>query len=100
MARRKPPLDHDGAESLALMGLAFLAEEPDRLGRFLALTGMGPDDLRQQASEPGTLAAVLAYLLEDESLLYVFASMKDLDPVDVQPAHDLLMKAASGGGSA
>jgi hypothetical protein len=97
MARRKPPLDLDGAESLALLALGFLAEEPERLGRFLALSGMGPDDLRQEAGEPGTLAAVLGYLLDDESLLQVFASMKEIDPADVQPAQDLLANAAARG---
>ena len=41
------------AEALAIAALTFIAEEPERLGRFLALSGIGPESLRAAASEPG-----------------------------------------------
>ena len=46
------------AESLAITALAFLAAEPERLGRFLALTGIGPESIRAAAHQPQFLLAV------------------------------------------
>src|ERR1041384_2453293 len=60
MAPRKPPaLDREYAESLAVQALTYLAAEPERLGRFIALSGLGPEDIRIAAGEPGFLAGVL-----------------------------------------
>lgn len=94
MPRRPPPLDHDGALALALSGLAFLAGDGERLGRFLVETGVGPAELRARADDPALLAAVLDHLLRDESLLLVFATETGLAPESILPAHALL---ASGG---
>ena len=52
MRKPKSTMDQEEAEAIALSALAFLAEEPERLGRFLALTGMGPAELRAQAGAP------------------------------------------------
>ena len=82
------------AEQLGLMALTFLAEDGERLVRFLSLTGTTPADLRAGAGQPSMLAAVLGHLLEDEPLLLVFTSMKGVDPAVVAPAHALLMRAA------
>jgi hypothetical protein len=90
--RRKPPLDLDGAEQIALDALTFLATDPARLGRFLALTGIGPAELRAAAGTPGLQAAVLDHLLVDESLLLVFAAERGLDPERVALAHALLAR--------
>jgi len=84
----------DDAATLALSGLAFLAEDSPRLGRFLALTGIGPDQLRAAADAPETLLAVLDYLLGDESLLLVFAASKGLAPETVAPARAILARSA------
>ncbi len=85
-----PAFGTEEATTLALLALGFLAEEPERLGRFLALTGLGPADLRDNAGSPATLAAVLEHLLGDESLLFVFAASKGVAPELVAPAHALL----------
>lgn len=73
-------LSSDEAAAVALKGLAWLAAEPDRLGRFLALTGIGPAQLRTQANEPATLAAVLDHLLGREADLLAFCAEAELDP--------------------
>lgn len=96
MKRRTPPLDFDAAEGIGLRALGFLAGDPARLGRFLALTGIGPDDLRAEAGSPPMLAAVLAHLLDDESLLLAFTSMNGLEPERIAPAHDLLLHPTGG----
>jgi hypothetical protein len=88
-------MDAESAETIALSALAFLAEDLPRLGRFLALTGLGPGELRQQARQPRILAAVLNHLLQDESLLLVFAAGANVAPELVAPAHALLERQAS-----
>ncbi len=96
MAKGMRPLDVDGAETIAIAALAFLAQDGARLGRFLALTGLGPDELRENARQHVMLAAVLNHLLGDESLLLVFSSETGVVPEAIEPAHRLL---ASSGGS-
>jgi len=81
---------------LALRALAFLAGDPERLGRFLALTGIGPQRLRAAADAPDTLAAVLDYLLQDESLLLTFTSGEGLKPYSVGRALALLTRQRGG----
>src|SRR5437773_1706072 len=68
-SRTSPEQAGAAAEALALHALAFLAEDPERLGRFLALTGIGPADLKARAGEPEFLGGVLDHLLSDERLL-------------------------------
>ena len=41
-----------GAVELAIAALGFLGAEPERLGRFLALTGIAPRSIRAAAREP------------------------------------------------
>ncbi|WP_020087298.1 DUF3572 domain-containing protein [Hyphomicrobium zavarzinii] len=83
----------ESASTLALTGLSFLAEDGPRLGRFLALTGIGPDQLRAAAGAPETLLAVLDYLLGDESLLLVFTASKGFAPESVEPSRAALAQS-------
>ena len=69
-----PPLTKEAAEGLAIQALTFLAGEPERLGRFLAATGIGPTEIRAAAGEPGFLAGVLDYLAADDRLIAAFAA--------------------------
>lgn len=68
------------AEIIALKVLGFLAEEPDRMRRFMDLCGLDIGAIRSQAGEPGFLGAVLDHLLGDESLLLVFAADNAISP--------------------
>ena len=83
-------IDRNGAESLAVQALGFLAQEPDRLGRFLAASGMGPDMIRKAAADPGFLAGVLDHIAADEPLLLAFAEHAGVKPQTVERAHMLL----------
>jgi len=83
MARAGRTMQWETAEEIAARALAFLAAEPARLARFLALTGLEPDDLRLQIGSPRVLAAVLEHLAHDEPLLMVFAVDAHLPPEDV-----------------
>jgi hypothetical protein len=89
MDKRASP-DRNAAESLAVQALSYLAGEPERLGRFLALSGLGPDQVRLAAAQPGFLAGVLEYLGSDESLLVGFADHLRIDPAEVARAQAVL----------
>ena len=82
--------DRAAAESLAIQALNFMAREPERLGRFLALSGIGPESIRAAAAESGFLAGVLAHLGEDEALLVAFAAEAGVKPAEVDRARRLL----------
>lgn len=84
----KPSDRHNGhADEIAITALSFLASEPERLGRFLSLTGLGPQNLRDSARQPAFLGQVLAYLCGDEALLITFAQSAGLAPEAVAKAH-------------
>jgi hypothetical protein len=85
-------------EAVAIDVLTFLAEDPERLGRFLAITGIDPASLRRVAAQPRFLASVLGYLLEDESLLLAFASNRQLRPDWIATAHRRLVGQNAGPG--
>jgi hypothetical protein len=79
-------IDLAESEALAIDALAFLAGNPEELGRFLALTGLGPANLRQAASDPGFLAGVLDHIMTDEALLLSFAGQQGVDARTVAAA--------------
>jgi hypothetical protein len=96
MFRTRQTLTLETAEGIAAQGLAFLAEDPARLSRFLAVTGLTPDQIREQVEAPRFLAAVLEHLVGDESLLLVFAANASVAPETVTPALVLLQQACNG----
>ena len=81
-----PSLTQAAAEALAVQALTFIAGDGERLGRFLATTGIGPAQIRAAAQEPGFLVGVLDYLAGDERLLTAFAAESGFDPADVGKA--------------
>ncbi len=90
MVKRVSGENRERAEALAIQALGFIAAEPDRLGRFLALSGIGPDAIRQAAREPGFLAALLDYVTGDQRLLAAFADAAGITPKDVSDAREAL----------
>jgi hypothetical protein len=78
------------AEAIALRAVQFLAEEPDRLQRFLDLTGVPPDSLRARLAEPAFLAGILDHLLGDEALLLAFADWAQVAPAEIAAARRTL----------
>jgi hypothetical protein len=78
------------AEDMAVAALTFIAQDSERLGRFLALSGLEPGNLRDAAAEPGFLVGVLDYLSSDEPLLLAFAANFQIDPTAIATAQRLL----------
>ena len=90
LGKTQAPATLEAAEAIALQGLAFLAEDPGRLQRFVAVTGLEPGELRARADTPELLSAVLEHLAGDESLLLVFAASRGIAPETIAPAIALL----------
>ena len=70
----------EGAEILALQALGWLAGQGERMGRFLSLSGLDVDTLRQVADSPDTARAVLDFVLSDEEILLDFCEMAQIAP--------------------
>ena len=66
------------AEIVAIQALTFLADDPSRIGRFLAESGLGPETLREASRSPEFLLAVLDFLLKDAKLVEAFTQASDL----------------------
>jgi hypothetical protein len=78
------------AEIVAVQALSFVASEPERLGLFLAESGLGPETLRSAAADPEFLGAVLDFVLRDDAMVKAFAAASELDPTTVAAARQAL----------
>jgi hypothetical protein len=78
------------AENLAIQGLSFMAGDPERLGAFLAASGIGPEAIRKAAAEPAFQAGVLDHVCADEGLLIAVAEHAGVAPQDVEHAQAVL----------
>ena len=78
------------AETLAIRALGFMASDPERLGTFLAATGIGPEMIRQAAADPAFLAGVLDHVAADEPLLLAVADHAEVAPQDIEHAQAVL----------
>lgn len=99
-AREPDTQRREAATELAIAALTFLAGDAERLGRFLALTGIAPASLRAAAREPGFLLGVLDHVAADEDLLVAFAKENSIDPPDVLQARDALADRPGDTGAA
>ena len=59
--------------ALVLQALAATLSEPRRAERFLALTGIDADQLRERIGDPGLLSAVIGFLASHEPDLIAVA---------------------------
>jgi hypothetical protein len=84
---RKP---REVAEIVAIQALGFVAGDPERLGLFLAETGIGPETLRSSASDPQFLVSVLDFVLRDDATVKAFAASSQHHPTTVQAARQAL----------
>jgi hypothetical protein len=73
-------------QQLAVDVLTFLAGDMERLGGFLAVTGIEVGDIRTSIADPGFLVAVMDYLMQDDALLVAFAEEARLRPEAVAAA--------------
>jgi hypothetical protein len=78
------------AEIVAIQALSFIAGDPERLGAFLAESGIGPETLRTAAADPHFLASVLEFVLRDDATVKAFADASQLHPTNIAAAHQAL----------
>ena len=78
------------AEIVAIQALGFIAGDPERLGLFLAETGIGPETLRNAASNPQFLASVLDFVMRYDATVKAFAQASELHPTNIAAAHQAL----------
>ncbi|MEI7804821.1 MAG: DUF3572 domain-containing protein [Hyphomicrobiales bacterium] len=88
--KKRAPVTRKVAETLAIQALTFIAGDGERLGAFLAMSGIGPDQIRAAAREPGFLAAVLDHVLADQKALADFAEGAGVTPAHVAKAREAL----------
>jgi hypothetical protein len=81
------------ATSIGQDALIWLAGEPEALARFLSLSGLSPEMLRDRISDPDFLGFVLEFLLGDERMVLAFAAASGHRPEDPGRA-----RVALGGG--
>lgn len=70
----------------AIAVLAWLANEPDMFGRFLALTGVEPGMVRNAMNEPAFLSGMMDFLMAHEPTLMAFCAATDTQPEAVVAA--------------
>jgi hypothetical protein len=78
------------AEIVAIQALSFVAGDPERLGAFLAESGIGPETLRGAAADPRFLASVLDFIMRDDATVRAFAEASQLHPTNIAAAHQAL----------
>ena len=74
------------AEETAGAILGWLASEPDMLGRFLALSGVQPNQLRNAVNDPGFLSGMIDFLMQHEPTLMAFCEATTTKPEAVAAA--------------
>ena len=88
---RKPKRNpREVAEIVAIQALSFVAGDSERLGAFLAESGIGPETLRSAASDPRFLAHVLDFVMRDDVTVKAFAEVSQLHPTNIAAAHQAL----------
>ena len=78
------------AEIVAIQALSYVAGEPERLGLFLAESGIGPETLRNAAADPRFLASVLDFVMRDDATVKAFAEVSELHPTNIAAAREVL----------
>jgi hypothetical protein len=88
--RSKSTTSAQEGQDLAVAALEYLAAEPDRLSRFLGISGLGPQNLRAAAADPHFLASVLDYVIADEPLLIGLAASRAVPPERIVAARSAM----------
>jgi Protein of unknown function (DUF3572) len=86
----KSVLSRQNAEEIAIRALSFLANDPEHMSRFMALSGMEPDDIAKNAASSFFQVALLEHLMGDEALLLTFCGNENIAPELIAPAHHIL----------
>lgn len=73
-------------QTVALQAIAWIVSDSGRAERFLALTGLDPDQLREGLMHAPVQSAALDHLLAHEPDLVAFAAESGLSPAAIAQA--------------
>jgi len=79
-SNRSKPDNQLETASLCADILSWIAADETQMTRFLSLSGLSVDTLRQAASEPGFEAGVLGFLMNHEPTLIAYCTDRELPP--------------------
>jgi hypothetical protein len=88
------PNDNDPV-ALALAALAATISDERRAQRFIAMTGIGTDELRRRAAEPALLSALVRFLEAHEPDLLSVAEALGVKPAILVEARRQLEEGTS-----
>ncbi|MDJ0644065.1 MAG: DUF3572 domain-containing protein [Erythrobacter sp.] len=77
-------------QTLALAALGWVLEDADRAARYLELTGLDPDTLREGLGDPAVLASTLDFLANHEPDLIRAAEALAVTPEELIAARQEL----------
>jgi hypothetical protein len=70
----------DDTDALALRALGWIVNDPERISRFFAVTGLDPDNLRKRIADPALHQAIFAFLAAHEPDLLACAAELAVSP--------------------
>jgi hypothetical protein len=85
-------------QETAIAVLAWLANEPDLFGRFLALTGVEPAQVRNAIDDPGFLSGMMDFLMNHEPTALAFCQATGTPPEVLNAAWQHFSPAGLGSG--
>jgi Protein of unknown function (DUF3572) len=88
--RPKTSSNTQEASHIALLYMAYLASNDEKLGQFCNISGLGADELKARLLDPSFQSFLLDTLLQDESELLAFAADQGLKPESIMLARSKL----------
>ncbi|ADH88815.1 conserved hypothetical protein [Ancylobacter novellus DSM 506] len=96
MRSSKPLSTQQAAREVSLGALSYLAVDPERIGPFLAESGLSPADLRGAIGSSAFHVALLDYMINRQDLLVAYADEAEIEPGHVVAAREILAHADIG----
>ncbi|MEM8839016.1 MAG: DUF3572 family protein [Pseudomonadota bacterium] len=87
----------DKAEAAALLALQHIASSETLLTRFLDISGLTPETVREAAGDPAFLAAAFDFLREDDAECGAFAANQNLSVQELEAISHILSGGRSYG---
>ncbi len=78
------------AEMVGIQALGWLAGQEERMNRFLAISGVDINNLKQNAADPEFLGAVLDFVLSEDAAVRAFCDAFGLNYTDPMEARQSL----------
>lgn len=88
---------NETAQALAIAALGWIASDGEQINRFMSITGIEADAIRDASAEPGFLAGVLEFLMGHEPTLMRFCEDNAIAPDQIAAAHRALAGAVVPG---